>query len=871
MPLAAGTRLGPYEIIEPLGSGGMGEVCRARDTRLDRVVAIKVLHAHLADHPDRRARFEREARLIAQLNHPHICALYDVGRDGATDYLVVEYLDGQTLAERLQKGPLPIDQALRTAIEIADALDVAHKRGIVHRDLKPANVMLTKSGAKLLDFGIAKAVSSDSVATLSSTLTMDGALIGTPQFMAPEQLEGRDADPRSDLFAFGAVLYEMLTGTRAFEGETVSKAIAAVLGSTPPSIAANAPLVPPVLDHLVRTCLEKNADDRWQTASDVRRQLEWIASTIKSPAESRREGGTSFTKIATIGFSLVIVAVGVMSWALWKRLQAAPEGRQLRLEISTPSTATSRTASLAISPDGLTVAFVADSERGSVLWLRPLDGAARPLEGTVGAQLPFWSPDSQAVGFFADGKLKRTDVKGGAPQILADALDPQGGTWGKDGTIIFTPHQLSPLVRIAAAGGKPTAITQLSSGQTGHVYPRFLHDGLHVVYFATGSQDVQGIYVCGLDGTSSKEILAGGSPAIPASAGYLMFVREGVLLAQALDLTRLTLTGDAVSIADRVALGTFNDPAASASNNGDIVYRGVPTGRAFQLSWFNRSGRVVRQLGNPDSAAVGGAVSLSPDRVAFARRLGDATDVWLLDADLGGAMSRLTVGGRESSPVWSRDGKHVVYTSGRNGGLGLYLRSVDGDHDEPMLVRPEQKNVPTEWSPDGHTLLFINADEHTHLDILALPVDSTRTPFPVIKSEFEDINPQFGPDGTWIVYQSNISNRYELYVRRFLGGGASVPITVDGATQPRLRRDGKEVFYLGLDHWLMALPIQVSANARSVKAGVPVRLFRTEIGGPESGYAQRQYAVTADGQQFLFDVPVEQPSTPIVLIQNWRP
>jgi eukaryotic-like serine/threonine-protein kinase len=893
-----GAHFGPYEIQSLLGAGGMGEVYRARDTRLDRVVAIKVLAGGVADGSHRRERFEREARAISSLNHPHICTLYDVGHQEGVDYLVMELLDGQTLADRLAKGPLLLEHALQYGIQIVDALAAAHRRGFVHRDLKPANIFLARSGgptgppiAKLLDFGIAKAIGDeidrrvrlqpDVAPTAPPTLTADGTLLGTVQYMAPEQLEGREADARSDLFAFGAVLYEMLTGRRAFPGESQSKVIAAVLDSEPPAIATLQPLIPHALNHVVTTCLAKNPDDRWQNASDVKRQLQWIAEGERPPARSPTDAsesrnGAPARRTVAVASLVALVAGGAMTWAIWMRHPVAPVPREMRLEISTPPTV--RRASLAMSPDGLTVAFVADSDGLSALWMRPLNGVARPLAGTVGAVLPFWSPDNHSLGFFADGKLKRIEVNGGAAQTLADALDPKGGSWGRDGSIIFTPHQLSPLVRVAAAGGAPLTVTRFATGHTGHLYPQVIADGTHLLYYVTGSPDVEGVYISKLDGTSSKKLLEHSSPAVYLPTGYVLFIRDDVLLAQALDLGKLQLTGDAISIADRVAVEDFNFPAASASNNGDIVYRGLAAGSAYQLTWVDRSGKTLKQVGSPDSAKRGGSVSLSPDnhRAAVVRRLGDNADVWLLDLERGGAMSRFTLGGKEGGPLWSRDGLRVAYASTRNGVLDLYAESVDGGHEETLLLTHEKK-APAEWSPNGRVLLYLNADSNldearnTHLDIWALPIGSGEKPFPVVRSPYEDINPQFSPDGTWLVYQSNVSSRYEIYVRPFRGAGAPIPVSTDGGTQPRLRRDGKELFYLALDRWMMAVPIAFPSGGRSVQAGKPVRLFQTKLGGPSSGYEQRQYEVTPDGQRFLFDVAVEPSSAPIVLIQNWRP
>jgi len=884
--LSPGVWVGRYEIVGALGAGGMGEVYRARDTRLNRVVALKVLLRGLSGDPRRRERFEREAQVISSLNHAHICSVYDVGCHEGADYLVMELLEGQTMAERIQRGPLPLDEAIRHGIEIADALEAAHHQGIVHRDLKPANVFLARSGgpsgqpiAKLLDFGIAKAIDPSAAAGADqATLTEEGTLLGTLQYMAPEQLEGRAADTRSDLFAFGAVLYEMLTGRRAFDGESPSRIIAAVLDSEPSPLVEAQPLAPPLLAHVVMTCLAKNPDERWQSAADVRRQLAWIASSATAgvvPAATTGPGAGLRGRRAIVGACIVALGVaGAFTWRSWSRQGALPVRSETRLEVSTP--ATTQPWSIAISPDGLTIAFVAESEGRPVLWVRPLNEVtARPLRGTSEATDPFWSPDNQSIGFFADGKLKRIDLKGGTPQTLADAIQPHGGAWSRNGIIVFAPHQLSPLLQVSADGGAPSAVTQLASGHGGHMYPRVLPDDDHLLYYvAAGRTDVRGAYLGRRDGTPARKLLVLNEPAEYASTGHLLFLRDSALFAQALDVARLELNGSAIRVADRIAMGNVGGATAvvgiSASNAGAILYRGAGTESGRQLTWYDRSGTPVARVGDADVARIGGGLSLSPDghRAVVGRRVDKNGDLWLRDLRRNGAMTRLTFDpASDDGPLWSRDGLHLTFSSNRNGSLDIYQRALGANSDEPLLVSPGNQ-VPVDWSPDGRVLLYLDADARTHLDIWAMPVGGEK-PFPVVRSPYEDLNPQFSPDGKWIAYQSNESSRYEVYLRPFGDSGALLPVSTNGATQPRWRRDGKELFYLGLDRRLMAVPIAFSSNGRSVDVGTPAPLFQTKIGGP--GISQREYEVSSDGQRILIDVPIEDIPAPIILIQNWRP
>ena len=892
-----GRRLGAYEVLAPLGAGGMGDVYRAKDSRLDRVVAIKVLSAHIAADPELKQRFEREAKTLAALSHPHICPVFDVGKQDDIDFLVMEYLEGQTLASRLEKGALPLDQALECAIQIADALDNAHRKGIIHRDLKPGNVMLTSAGAKLLDFGLAKlrlgaglqasdgapvalpgvpAVSTPVGDVDAARLTAQGTILGTFQYMAPEQLEGQEADARTDLFAFGAVLYEMITGKKAFEGKSQPSLISAIMSSDPSPLAVSQPLTPSALDRLVKKCLAKEPSERWQSAKDLHDELKWVAegaaegpaATIVSSARSRERVVWALGAVAV----LALAALAVLATLTFRR--AVPEPVVTRLDVVTPPTADA--FSFALSPDGRQLAFVANGEKGSQLWLRPLDQVkAHPLAGTEGASFPFWAPDGRALGFFADSKLKRIDLSGVAPQVLADAPIGRGGTWNPDGVIVFAPSVADPLMRVAATGGSVTPVTRLAAGQNSHRWPQFLPDGRRFLFLmTTGQPETHGVYVGSLSGGEPARVMSAETAAAYATPGYLLLVFRGVLAAYAFDAVRATVAGEPIPVSQAVGTddGAFRS-AFSVSAAGVLAHRASAGSR--QLVWVDRTGKI---LGGVDSPAenVPANPELAPDgqRVAVGRAVQGNVDVWLIEVGRG-VPSRFTFDvATDNAPLWSPDGSQVVFRSTRKGVYDLFLKPARGTGDEqPLLVTPQNKS-PLDWSRDGRFLLYSTQDPKTGSDLWVLPMTGERKPFPVVQTSFDEMQGQFSPDGRWLAYASNESGRYEIYIRTFPDASGKWQVSAVGGVQPRWRRDGHELFYVTPDSRLMALPIGLSQATHTLEVGAPVALFPTRLatGGNLANagtLARAQYAVASDGR-FLMNIAVDESSaSPITIVQNW--
>ena len=892
MPLTPGARLGPYEIVAAVGAGGMGEVYRARDTRLDRTVAIKVLPSQFAADPELRARFDREARAVSSLNHPHICALYDVGSEAGTDFLVLEFLEGETLAARLARtGALPPNDALKMAIEICGALDRAHRAGIVHRDLKPANVMLTKVGAKLLDFGLAKSAAPVVAAsglsmqpTTPHNMTAQGTILGTFQYMAPEQIEGLEADARTDIFAFGALLFEMLTGRTAFEGKTRASLLGAILKDEPPRVSSVTPLAPKALDRVVATCLAKDPDDRWQNARDLRHELHWIASGASAepaavpltPTPRSRAPWLAGALAVALLASAVVVARHVRETpAAAEPIQftiPAPENTQFGGPVSNGS---GGAAQVSISPDGRQVVFVAATQNTFTLWIRSLGTVTpRSIAGTEGAAFPFWSPDSRFIGFFADGKLKKVQMSGGPPTILCEALSGRGGTWNGNNVIVFDPAPTGTLLRISAAGGVPAPVTTLdvSYGETNHRFPHFLPDGRHFFYTAvtgaSGSAPKPSLIKIGaLDSSDTTTLFAAESSAAYA-VGHLLFVRDTALMAQPFDSVSRRTTGDPFPIADQVGREGSRYATFSVSPAGALVYgRGNP-GRGLQLTWFERGGKTLTTVGE---LAGYNSVALSPDERQAAVTLATGTpsnrDIWIID--LARAVStRLTFDPAEDSfPVWAPDGHRIAFFAIRQGERGIRLAEVPGARDESVLKTTSTTPTayPTDWSGDGRFIAYMELTGTGTPDVWVLPLTGDRKPFPIASSRFIEDAGTFSPDGKWIAYSSNESGQYQVYVQPFPPSTAKYQVSRNGGAQPMWRGDGHELFFIAPNSMMMAATID---TARGFQPAVPQSLFPSRAAAITSG--RRQYAVTRDGKRFLIAALPQAPSeTPITVLVNW--
>jgi Tol biopolymer transport system component len=863
----------------------MGEVYRARDTRLDRTVAVKILPSHLSEDAEARQRFDREARTISSVNHPNICTLHDVGHQDGIDYLVMEYLEGETLAERLRKGPLAIEQVYRYGIDICEGLEKAHRSGVVHRDLKPGNIMLTKSGAKLLDFGLAKAAlggpaNSGLTATFSAPLgntplTAQGAVVGTFQYMSPEQVEGKEAEARSDIFALGAVLYEMATGKRAFEGKTGASAMAAVLEREPAPISSVQPMAPLALERLVKGCLAKDPDERWQTAHDVKLQLRHMAeggSQISTAAATElvatpRKRGNWLAWVVAGVFGALAVAALMLAY-----LAAQKQAPVLRVELLPPETTQfnlsgDNAGPAMISPDGRYVVFSAMGANGSQLYLRTLDAvAAKPLPGTENATFPFWSPDSRSIAFFTEDKLKRLEVTAGAPVTICDAVLGRGGSWNQDGTIVAALSYNSGIAQVPASGGTPTAITKVDNvTYSSDRWPWFLPDGKHFLYSAVNhnaptSTDT-GVFLASLDGKENRLLLRTLSNAVYVS-GYLLYERENSLVAQPFDASKGKFTGEPQPLSATVGYDAGLWRAnLSVSANGMMVYAsGSATG--FQrLTWFDRAGKVLGTVGEP-----GGFfdIDLSPDEKKLAITEANNVNALISVEDLGSQRrTRLTFdGGTHKTPVWSPDGTEMAFTSKQDSQIAI--KSVTTNAPERVLLTSADKNFQgiSDWSRDGKYLLFEQGGGIDQQQIWVLPLGGDGKPYRYANGEIENRDGTFSPDGRWIAYMSNEVGRPEVFVAPFPWTGAKWQITNGGGALPRWREDGKELYYYDFSGIAAA---EVDGSGAAFRVGGSKHLFALTLRA-----LRREYAPSRDGQKFIAIAAAGGGvSQSLTLVQNW--
>lgn len=903
MSLTKGQHLGPYEILSQIGAGGMGEVYRARDSRLERTVAVKILPSELSSNSNSKQRFEREAKAISNLSHPHICTLHDVGHEDGIDYLVMEYLEGQTLAERLSKGPLPMEEVLRYALQICEALDKAHRQGVVHRDLKPGNIMLTKHGVKLLDFGLAKLLTGGTRSTASvnlnsrdgvesvpteltdaptlaesrapkSDLTEHGTILGTVQYMAPEQLEGKEADARTDIFAFGAVLYEMARGKKAFTGKSRASLMAAILEREPERLSQVAPLIPPALDRLVAGCLAKDPEDRWQTAHDLKLQLKWIlegGSEMGVPkviaAGRRHRELVLWSFIAALTLALACAA-----FVVWKLRSV--KGQTARFEITPPSGM--QIDSIALSPQGRKLALVIREPGDKLrLWIRLKDSfGAQPVSNTDGASYPFWSPDESALAFFAEGHLKRFDISSGLVVSLCRVTGPaaRGGTWSPKGVILFA-RAGGPLFRVSAAGGEPTPVTELKPFQSlGHRWPWFLPDGEHFLYWAQtdSSEEVQprGVFVSSLASPKQAQFLLNATESAIFASGHLLYVNQGTLMAAPFDVGSRKLTGAAFSVAENVEtpIGFPGMTVLSAAGDGTLTYLPRDIAGGAELAWYSSDGKKLDTVGTPATHI---DVQLSPDGKLASVTTYDPTartsDIWIHDTQRNSSM-RLTSHPRSDSlGVWSPDGRRIVFTSDRKNAFDLYIKDVESIEVEKPLFESAESKYASSWSPDGKQLLFVSAGLKTKWDVWTLHMDTEPPkPEPFLNSEHTEGWACFSPDGKWVAYTSDEQGAREVFAISFPHPRAKTKISNSGGACPRWSPDGTKICYQDGDDYIVEVPLTETADR--LIPGAAKRLFqipaRTQLFFP--------FDLASDGKRILaISELTKTNSVPLKVVLNW--
>jgi Tol biopolymer transport system component/predicted Ser/Thr protein kinase len=900
--LAVGQRIAHYEIVALLGSGGMGEVYLAHDTKLGREIALKLLPVQFTTNKDRLRRFEQEAHAASTLSHPNVCVIYEVGEtEQGRHYIAMEYVDGVTLRQHMTEARLKLSEVLDVAVQVASGLAAAHDLGVVHRDVKPENIMLRRDGyIKVLDFGLAKLTehptTNFTTAAGAPVKTDTGVVMGTVGYMSPEQVRGEDADHRSDIFSFGSILYEMLSGQRAFRRETMAETMTAILKEEPPELSETKAKISLPLEKILRRCLEKKLERRFQSANDLAFALEALstpsgsglqpATSMTAATDGRAVAGrTWFTRnglLAWVAAGVLFVAALILAIPyFFQRAPAAPA--MTRFIISPPEKLIIE--SLALSPDGIRLAFSGRDESGKTLiWIRALDTLmTQALPGTEGARFPFWSPDSRSIGFFADSKLKRIEIAGGSIQMLADtSLEPRGASWGHDGTILFSPGTLSPIYRVSATGSSTSPVTEIvqSRNENSHRWPYWLPDGRHFIYFARGAQkEKQALFLASLDSTNPKLLLnvASSVAYMPAdissrSPGLLLFMRDRALMAQPFDADKQKLFGEPHAIAEDVMhygeIGPTDLGVFSISTNGVLCYQ---TGdkSVSQLTWFDRSGK---QLGTVGSAGSFIEPALSPDgkRVAVTmEKEGDPADIWILELARS-TFTRFTFAPHlDQRPSWSPDGSRIVFGSDRNGFGELYQKLSNGVGSDELLLagHPDQNMMPDDWSLDGRFIIYNGGRTGTSSDLWILPLEGDLKPYPFLQTQFNESHAKFSPNVKWVAYVSDETGRAEVYVQSFPASGGKWQISIGGGDQPQWRRDGKELFYLSPERKIMA--VQVKSGA-TFEIGVPAPLFQTGVNPTTSTNARNNYVIAADGQRFLVNnVVPETASKPVTVVLNW--
>jgi serine/threonine protein kinase len=846
-----GSTIAHYRITAKLGEGGMGDVYRATDTKLGREVALKILPEAFARDADRMARFTREAQVLASMNHPNIAQIYGI-EDRA---LVMELVEGETL-----KGPLPLETALDYARQIADALEAAHEKGIVHRDLKPANIKVTPQGAvKVLDFGLAKAAEqpaakAENSPTLTISPTRAGLILGTAAYMSPEQARGKPVDKRADIWAFGCVLYEMIAGRQAFTGETITDILAAVV-KTEPDVTR----VPSRVRRLIESCLKKDPKQRLRDIGDVWLQLD-EAPQVK-------------TRLLKLPWAVAVV-LGVIASvvSLVHFRETSPQKSVLRSMIAAPENA-ANLSSFAISPDGRLLAIAAEENGKRQLWLRPLNAVqSQVMSGTEDAIYPFWSPDSRYIAFFAQGKLKKIAASGGPAQVLSDAVFGLGGSWSREDVIVFCHGSgLAKIQRVSAAGGVATDVGEIKSQPR---FPVFLPDSRHFLYMINGtSADKNGIYLGSFDGREDRRVLEDVS-SVAFAAGHLLYIRENTLIAQRFDVAKRQAVGEVLPLAERVSYGLSNYAPVTVSETGVLMYEsGGAAGGNNQMGLYDRSGKLLAKVGAPGQVY---DPAISPDEKSVAFRLfaGSRSDLWVRDLTHGTERRLTTDPSFNLAPFWAPNGDRIVFESNRKGSIyNLYQKAAGGMGQDELLFENGNNKAPSQWSHDGRFIVYRESDPKTKLDIWVLPVEGSEQHkrFPFLHSEFNELHGQLSPDSNWMAYTSDESGRREVYVRSFPSGEFQQPISVAGGEQPRWRRDGKEVFFVGGDGKMMAVPVKAVAGTKpSLEVGSPLPLFDTHLVQVNNNQ-WFEYDVTADGKRFLLDTAgVGSTSTPFLnVVVNW--